>query len=333
MNNNFSDVLPSPPDDRAGWPWIIAPQPLLNLSRWPKISIIVPSYNQASFLEETLRSVLGQGYPNLECLVIDGGSTDGSLEILQKYAHLLRWMSEPDKGQSDAINKGFKMATGELIGWQNSDDTYEPNALYHAAKALLAHPKLDVIHGLVRHIDAQSQWVSDYPVQPVNIANMIPYSAVTNHAIFVHRRVIEAGEFLNVNLHHCMDQEWILRLLRREYKFQFNPKIKSNWRLHGESKSTGQMRVWAREAFDLCKDVYLDRALSTEIRQKAKRELFSLCHDSFSKRRFEVFHYQIRALVQLFGWRLLGTKLWVKLILSGLGEGAIAQLQKMRDRR
>jgi hypothetical protein len=83
----------------------------------------------------------------------------------------------------------------------------------------------------------------------------------------------------------------------------------------------------------LCKDVYLDRALATEIRQKAKRELFSLCHDSFSKRRFEVFHYQIRALVQLFGWRLLGTKLWVKLILSGLGEGAIAQLQKMRDRR
>jgi hypothetical protein len=131
------DDLPSPPANRTGWPWTFASHPPLpdtlpDGNPWPRVTIVTPSFNQAQFLEETIRSVLLQGYPNLEYIVIDGGSTDGSVEIIQKYARWLAfWLSEPDRGQAHAINKGFKRATGEWLGWLNSDDCYAPAALHH----------------------------------------------------------------------------------------------------------------------------------------------------------------------------------------------------------
>lgn len=124
--------LPPPPSGRTGWPWTEVSPSALQSSRseWPRVTIITPSYNQAGFLEETLRSVLLQGYPNLEYIVIDGGSTDGSRGILEKYSPWLDyWVSEPDRGQSDAINKGLARATGEWVNWLNSDDCLLPGAL------------------------------------------------------------------------------------------------------------------------------------------------------------------------------------------------------------
>lgn len=120
--------LPAPPPGRTGWPWTeTAPA---TRADWPRVTIVTPSYNQAEFLEETLRSVLLQGYPNLEYIVIDGGSTDGSRAILEKYSPWLDyWVSEPDRGQSDAINKGLARATGEWVNWLNSDDCLLPGAL------------------------------------------------------------------------------------------------------------------------------------------------------------------------------------------------------------
>ncbi len=108
---------------------------------WPKISIVTPSYNQAEFLERTILSVLNQNYPNLEYIIIDGGSTDGSVEIIKKYEKFLAyWVSEKDKGQADAINKGFKRATGDIVAWQNSDDTYSPDALQSVAGFFRQNP-------------------------------------------------------------------------------------------------------------------------------------------------------------------------------------------------
>ncbi|MGB0564707.1 MAG: glycosyltransferase family 2 protein [Spirulinaceae cyanobacterium] len=303
MGETLLSQLPAPPEGYTGWPWTIAADAAIVLSRYPRLSIVIPSYNQAQFLEETLRSVLLQNYPNLECWVIDGGSTDGSLDILQRYDPWITWLSEPDQGQSDAVNKGFRRATGDWIGWQNSDDTYEPNTFFQVAQTVLAQPETDVVYGKVRHTDAQSQWLKDYPVTEATIANMIPYSAVTNQAVFYDARIFADGEFLDLSRHHCMDQEFILRLLRRGYRFTFNPGVVGNWRLHDQSKSSGQMRVWAKEAFELCQEVYRDTTLPTTARQKARNCLLSLAHDAFSKVRLDVFRWQVGELVRELGWR------------------------------
>src|SRR5262249_53204242 len=122
--------LPRPPRGKTGWPWTMESAPvaerLPNDATWPKISIVTPSYNQGQFIEETIRSVLLQGYPNLQYIVMDGGSKDSTLNILRKYAHAIDfWTSAPDKGQAEAINKGFERANGDILAWLNSDDVYE----------------------------------------------------------------------------------------------------------------------------------------------------------------------------------------------------------------
>jgi len=120
----------------------------------PRVSIITPSYNQAQFLEQTICSVLGQNYPNLEYWVIDGGSTDGSAEIIQKYAgQLAGWVSEPDRGQAEGINKGLARATGEVVAWLNSDDLYYPDAIEAAVEALAANPQASFVFSDVESID------------------------------------------------------------------------------------------------------------------------------------------------------------------------------------
>src|SRR5262249_52247597 len=147
--------LPPPPGDKRGWPWTIEgpslPQQISNGSPWPRISIVTPSYNQGQFIEETIRSVVLQGYPNLEYIVMDGGSKDGTLNILRKYEDAIDfWISAPDKGQAAAINKGIATASGEILAWLNSDDTYELGVLSAVAKTFQQHPDADVVSGRCR---------------------------------------------------------------------------------------------------------------------------------------------------------------------------------------
>ena len=150
--------LPPAPTGKRGWPWTeaspVLPERMTEASGWPKISIVTPSYNQAEFLEETIRSVLLQAYPNLEYVVIDGGSSDGSIEIIQKYEPWLSyWVSERDRGQSHAINKGLRRASGDILGWLNSDDYYLPLALSRIAEAWLCNPTAVAWAGHCRLVD------------------------------------------------------------------------------------------------------------------------------------------------------------------------------------
>jgi len=144
--------LPPPPEGRSGWPWTEesprTQETMPDGRSWPRVSIVTPSYQPAPFLEETVRSILLQGYPDLEYIIIDGGSTDGSVEIIRKYEPwLAHWVSEPDKGQSDALNKGFERATGSVVAWLNSDDWYLPNILPERVAHLASHPEAALVYG------------------------------------------------------------------------------------------------------------------------------------------------------------------------------------------
>src|SRR5579863_7058205 len=137
--------LPPPPDGKTGWPWTeespSMPPCRTDGTAWPRISIVTPSYNQGEFIEETIRSILLQGYPDLEYFVLDGGSTDGSVDVIRKYQPWLTWWdSGKDDGQTDAINRGLQKSSGQLFNWINSDDMLLPNGLFEIASAFRGRP-------------------------------------------------------------------------------------------------------------------------------------------------------------------------------------------------
>ena len=145
--------LPPPPEGTHGFPWTKGTPPQYNEQNWPKITIITPSFNQGQYIEQTIRSVLLQSYTNLEYIVIDGGSTDNTIEIIEKYSDFITyWVSEKDNGQSHAINKGLKQATGDVFNWLNSDDYYLPNALLTVGKYFAQNNQLEVLCGCEIHL-------------------------------------------------------------------------------------------------------------------------------------------------------------------------------------
>src|SRR5208283_3575458 len=174
---------------RSGWPWTVATAAPADLAhvRWPRISIVTPSYQQAAFVEECLRSVLLQDYPNLEYIVIDGGSRDGSREIIARYGpHLTYWQSEKDGGQGDAINQGFARATGEILGWVNSDDMLLPGALFAAAHEFL-NGRPEIVYGDALNVyedDHSLEYWQGYWVNP----SFLQFGGViSSHSVFWRR--------------------------------------------------------------------------------------------------------------------------------------------------
>lgn len=161
--------LPSPPPGKTGWPWTEESPQLSHLmpngALWPRISIVTPSYNQGQFIEETIRSVLLQGYPDLEYIIIDGGSTDDSVEVIRRYEQWITyWVSEKDKGQAHAINKGFTRSTGNVVAWLNSDDIYFPEIIKYVADQYRKDPKKDfwLVAGIEYFDNETGERVVDY---------------------------------------------------------------------------------------------------------------------------------------------------------------------------
>jgi glycosyltransferase involved in cell wall biosynthesis len=244
MTEAHLNLLPDPPKGRAGWPWTEAPAPVLvpappGTGPWPKISIVTPSFNQGQFLEETIRSVLLQNYPNLEYIVIDGGSSDGSLEILEKYAPWLTyWVSEPDSGQSEAINKGIDRCSGEIFNWLCSDDFLDPDALFTVAKTL-GEGDAEVFCGVSRllHCDGSV----GYARTPVldSVDRMIFIAHICQPATFFKGTIIRQLGHLNGSLHYCMDAEWWVKYLLAHGKegIATSESVLVNYRFHEASKS------------------------------------------------------------------------------------------------
>ncbi len=269
--------LPSPPDGNVGWPWTEEPEPLPDRMPdgrpWPRITIVTPSFNQREYLEETLRSVLLQGYPNLEYILIDGGSTDGSPALIRRYAQWLsHWVSEPDRGQSDAINKGFRSATGEIFAWLNSDDIYYPGVLARVALAM-ERRSCDLFLGAMDKVEIRGG-------RPVHLKRSSPHAGLSLHPypifardgrcdfhfiqppLFWRRWVWESTEGLDERYHYVMDLEWCTRALAAGARVRTSDDVVARFTVHESAKTQARLdrAMWERAR------MYLRLARQTEYR-------------------------------------------------------------------
>jgi glycosyltransferase involved in cell wall biosynthesis len=205
----------------------------------PHITIVMPSYNQSRYIEEAIQSILDQNYPNLEFMILDGDSQDGSQEIIKHYSdHLTYWQSQRDKGQTDALIQGFSRATGELWGWLNSDDVLLPGALYHIAKAFKSHPKGGLFGGNVLEIDEQSNIIlCRRPISTVAMFARYGLFAIAQPGSFFTRRDYEAIGGLHSDLQFIMDVDLYMRMLKNHVRYIKVNAWVSGFRFHSLSKT------------------------------------------------------------------------------------------------
>lgn len=213
------------------------------LARQPRVSIVMPTYNQAAFIERSLLSVLNQGYANLELIVVDGGSTDGTVDILRRHAaRIAHRISERDQGQSDALNKGFALATGEVFGWLNSDDLYLPGALHEATRALAAHPRKGIVYGDWLAIDADDRLIAHERAFDFSLGQFKYEGFHLNaQSMFWRREVHERFGQFDLALYNTMDYDMILRFGLNEGAASFLrlPTALGCFRRHAQQKTQG----------------------------------------------------------------------------------------------
>ena len=235
--------LPSPDLLKVGWPWTKESKPLSPLmpdgKPWPKISIVTPSYNQGEYLEETIRSVLLQNYPNLEYIIMDGGSTDNSIEIIKKYEkYLTYWVSQKDNGQADAVYRGFERATGDIFAYINSDDFYLPGSFRRVAEFFTKKPEVEFLIGSCFHISSVGKILRKYYGFPADLNSMLSIGMqYCQPACFWRRDIFFATGGFDRNLIFCFDADMFLRFTRNQ-KPGYTFRTLAVFRRHPKSKSS-----------------------------------------------------------------------------------------------
>lgn len=263
--------LPPPSPGKTGWPWTGTSDPLPDTmadgTPWPSISIVTPSYNQSQFIEEAIRSVLLQGYPNLEYIIMDGGSTDGSEEIIRKYEP---WFSHvhigPDGGQAAAIAEGFCLASGDLLAWLNSDDRYRPQALARAAVFFVENPAIVFGNGDVSYVDADGQYMQRiYAVRPNRMLTAsLGYHGWPQQGCFWRRIAFVACGGVDTSLRFCMDRDLFLRLLAVGPGKRIPGQPLADFRVHADAKSSTILDVAQTES-----QLLINRYGNAHLRQHA----------------------------------------------------------------
>jgi GT2 family glycosyltransferase len=273
--------LPPPPPGKTGWPWTEERPPLPERmpdgSEWPRISIVTPSLHQVAFIEETIRSVLLQGYPNLEYIIIDGASTDGTVDIIRKYEPWTAYcMSEKDRGQGNAINKGLKWASGEIIAYINSDDFYLPGAFHCVAQYFVAHVDVDLMHGRCRYIDESGNKLRDHASNITKYAEILDLWDVwwnkrqfVQPEVFWTKRITDKVGPFRENLHWVMDYEFWARILRAGGKVGCFDAPVGCFRFHANQKST-QPKKTAEELLQVVRPLIWEKRSLLSRRQRLR---------------------------------------------------------------
>jgi len=287
VNLMVSHKMPLPPPNTTGWPWNniisdihlqIKPHPDQS---HPRITIVTPSFNQGRFIEAAIRSVLLQNYSDLEYIIIDGGSSDNSVAIIEKYQHQITyWVSEPDRGQAHAINKGFSRATGDIIAWLNCDDTYLPNALQHIAVAYKNNPEAALFYGSCQFTDTDRNpfdFIDSAKIRFSAAAILSGEDTPAQPSVFIGRAAYEEAGLFNEELYYSMDWEYWLRLA-----LQFPP---SNFIDVSETLSTfntweGGKTSSGKGATYVEQRLILDRFFASDAHASAYSHLKSLAYAS-----------------------------------------------------
>lgn len=247
------------------------PPLIINNPVLPTVSVVTPSYNQGRFIEETILSVLGQDYPNIEYWVVDGGSTDETLDILYKYSHdrRLNWISEPDRGQADAVNKGWRRCRGDIVGWINSDDTYLPGALRRLVEALIANPHADIVGGDALRVTDTGQSIQRMYGGSLNFERLLRQNYINQPATIQRRQVVEHIGPLRLHWHYALDYDFYLRALRK-FRLVYLPELCATYRIHEVSKTTVGGVAFVEELSAAVNDFLADPGVPDAVRQKRR---------------------------------------------------------------
>ena len=213
------------------------------------VSVVTPSFNQSVYLEQAIRSVLEQGYPEVEYMVMDGASTDGSVDVIRKYSpRLAYWASEKDSGQADAINKGMRRAKGEIVAWLNSDDYYLPGAIASAVAALEANPQAMLVYGNMLAVDQAGQTINQLRYRQLALDELLCFQIIGQPAVFMRRAAFEKAGGLDLDLHFMLDHQLWIKIAMQGLLVHIN-QTWSAARYHPLAKNRAQAPGFGREAF------------------------------------------------------------------------------------
>lgn len=243
----------------------------------PLVSIVTPSYNKAAFIEETILSVKNQTYPRIEHIVIDGGSTDETLDILQKYSDSITWISEPDEGQSDAINKGWKMAKGDILAYLNADDTCLPQAVETAVRFLNDHPDAGMVYGDCNYINERGETIRPCPGKEFDIKEMLcEGDIIPQPAVFFRRKVLDEVGYLDVKLYTCMDYDFYVRTALK-FKLEYIPQLLATCRLYPGTKTISEYHRFGTDYLYTIEKTFSNPKLPREV-MALKRRAYGRAH-------------------------------------------------------
>ena len=221
----------------------------------PLVSIITPSLNQGEYIDETISSVLAQDYPRIEHIVVDGGSTDGTLDVLKKAGDRIKWLSESDRGQSHALNKGIEIAGGDVIGWLNSDDMYVEGAVARAVDFLRANPECAMVYGQAEIINEFGRRIGSYETEPFDLDRMAKHCIVCQPSAFIRADVLREVGGVDERLHFCMDMDLWIRI-GRAHKVGFIDELLAKSRWHASNKTFGSRKAALLEAMRVVRRQY-----------------------------------------------------------------------------